>query len=244
MDSWLGLCPAANYKEVWSILFSAVTWTVWDHRNNQIFRGQEASVEKAVDDVKFRVAWWFKSYGRGSKIPVSLMLLNLKESCVSLTHLKSRTHVNWLPPVGSVLKFNVDGSARGKPGPAGIGGILRNSEGLTLCRFSIAVGIQSSNTAEIIAIRKACELCESNPSLVSRNIQIASDSSVAVSWANSTDNFGSLPHVQIIYDIRGYLQSLKGLSIVYNPRASNEAADALAKASSSGGEDFVVWEVL
>ncbi|TXG65589.1 hypothetical protein EZV62_006864 [Acer yangbiense] len=70
------------------------------------------------------------------------------------------------------------------------------------------------------------------------NIQIVSDSSVAVSWANSTDNFGSLPHVQIIYDIRGYLQSLNGLSIVHNLRASNDVADALAKLASGGGFRF------
>ena len=146
--------------------------------------------------------------------------------------------------MGSDLKFNVDGSARGKPGQAGIGGIMRNSEGSTLCRFSIAVGFQNSNTDEILAIRKACELCASNPSLADRNIQIVSDSSVAVSWANNIDNFGSLTHVQTIYDIRGYLQNLKGLSIAYNPRASNEAADALAKLSSSGGADSIVWEVV
>ena len=39
---------------------------------------------------------------------------------------------SWAPPIEGVLKFNVDGAARGKPGPSGIGGVLRNSEGFVL----------------------------------------------------------------------------------------------------------------
>ncbi|XVF56550.1 hypothetical protein PTKIN_Ptkin06aG0130000 [Pterospermum kingtungense] len=35
----------------------------------------------------------------------------------------------WIPPPKGVVKFNVDGSAFGKPGPAGIGGVMRNHEG-------------------------------------------------------------------------------------------------------------------
>ncbi|KAK2653294.1 hypothetical protein Ddye_013150 [Dipteronia dyeriana] len=43
---------------------------------------------------------------------------------------------------------------RGMPGPAGIGGILRNSPGKFLCLFSFFVGMQDSNTAELLAIQK------------------------------------------------------------------------------------------
>ncbi|KAK0601913.1 hypothetical protein LWI29_028726 [Acer saccharum] len=49
---------------------------------------------------------------------------------------------------------------------------------------------------------------------------------------------------ETIYDIRGYQQILKGLSIVYNSRASNDAVDALAKLSSSDVVDSIVWEAL
>ncbi|EOY25536.1 Uncharacterized protein TCM_026934 [Theobroma cacao] len=36
--------------------------------------------------------------------------------------------ISWQPPATGELKFNVDGSAKGKPGLAGCGDILRNSE--------------------------------------------------------------------------------------------------------------------
>lgn len=39
---------------------------------------------------------------------------------------KVRKLVSWCPPPDDFLKFFVDGAARGKPGSAGIGGVLCN----------------------------------------------------------------------------------------------------------------------
>lgn len=48
-----------------------------------------------------------------------------------------RRMVFWaLAPPSGVLKFNVDGEARGKTGPAGLGGVLRNGKGEVLFMFS------------------------------------------------------------------------------------------------------------
>lgn len=38
--------------------------------------------------------------------------------------------VFWSPHLADVLKFNVDRAVRGKLGPAGIGGVLQNSNGV------------------------------------------------------------------------------------------------------------------
>ncbi|KAK1555980.1 hypothetical protein Q3G72_009040 [Acer saccharum] len=126
-------------------------------------------------------------------------------------------------------------------GPVGIGGELRNSTSLMMCQFSISVGIQESNSAEVLAILKACELCSSNARLVGSNIQVVSNSLEVVSWVNNSDNFGNLSNLKAINDIRGNLRSLKGLSIIFNSRALNVDADRLAKRSSSGGEDILEW---
>lgn len=42
--------------------------------------------------------------------------------------------MSWSPPSGE-LKFNVDGAAKGELGPARIGGVLRNSDGVVLTCF-------------------------------------------------------------------------------------------------------------
>ncbi|XWS36014.1 hypothetical protein CRYUN_Cryun20dG0045700 [Craigia yunnanensis] len=56
------------------------------------------------------------------------------------------------------LKFNVNGSAVGKPGPAGYGGILRNKMGSILALFPGPLGIMDSNVAEVMAIKVALEM--------------------------------------------------------------------------------------
>ena len=53
------------------------------------------------------------------------------------------------------FKFNVDEAAPGKPGPAGIGGVLRNHKGKILHMFSKNVGGKDSTEAEILAILEA-----------------------------------------------------------------------------------------
>ena len=53
------------------------------------------------------------------------------------------------------LKFNVDGSAYGNPGPAGCGGILHNERGRILALFSSSLGILDPNIAEVMAIKMA-----------------------------------------------------------------------------------------
>lgn len=64
----------------------------------------------------------------------------------------------WSPPPCGVLKFNMDGAARGKPGPAGIGGVLRNHLGSISVVFSEFVGSLESNEAEVLSIRRALTL--------------------------------------------------------------------------------------
>lgn len=55
----------------------------------------------------------------------------------------------WVPPLVVELKFNVNGASRGKPGPARVGGVLRNSHGVLLVLFSKHVGCMRSMEVEL-----------------------------------------------------------------------------------------------
>ena len=63
--------------------------------------------------------------------------------------LKVRNLERWSPPPMGTLKFNVDGVARGKPGPTSTDGALCNHDGLTLLSFSSYIGVKDLNEAEI-----------------------------------------------------------------------------------------------
>lgn len=54
-----------------------------------------------------------------------------------------------------MLKFGVDGVAKGKPGPAMVGGALHNSDGVVLALFYKHVGQVESNKAEVVAMLEA-----------------------------------------------------------------------------------------
>ena len=142
----------------------------------------------------------------------------------------------------NALKLNVDGSAKGNPGHAGIGGVLRDSKGKVLGSFSRYIGVNDANSAESMAIHQACVLCADSPSLIGKQILICSDSKVAVNWVNGS-GFGSLKHLNLIYDIRSILSFLGNTTIIFNPRSTNSFADFLAKKGSCSVGDMVQWDV-
>ena len=63
----------------------------------------------------------------------------------------------WSPPPLGTLKINTDGSSRGNPGQAGVGGIGRDSLGKVIFFFSEYKGIKTNNYMEALAILLALE---------------------------------------------------------------------------------------
>ncbi|XVF86520.1 hypothetical protein PTKIN_Ptkin18bG0047600 [Pterospermum kingtungense] len=70
----------------------------------------------------------------------------------------------------------MNGFAVGKQGYAGIGGLLRDHQESVLIRFSKFIGVEDSNVAELVAIRKALVLFLSSPWAFDRELIIESDS--------------------------------------------------------------------
>ena len=137
-DSWVALSPSRSSRRAWTTLFFAIVWTIWDFRNNKIFKDKEASLFLASDTVLFRVAWWFKHHGKGSSDPITTLLRNISEFCKDSNMPKKSRFVRWIPPGKEALKFNVDGSSRGNPGAAGIGGVLQNNVWVGFVPFLIS----------------------------------------------------------------------------------------------------------
>ncbi|KAK2643497.1 hypothetical protein Ddye_025260 [Dipteronia dyeriana] len=88
---------------------------------------------------KSRVVWWFKNFGEGSKEDITILQLDVEGRCVDEKSVKFRKPTTWCPLLDNDLIFNVDGSVRGNPGQAGIGGVLRDTSGKILCLFSTSI---------------------------------------------------------------------------------------------------------
>jgi ribonuclease HI len=138
------------------------------------------------------------------------------------------------------LKWNVDGSSLGKPGPSGIGGVLRNHHGHLLGMFSVPVGILDSNIAELRAIVKAIELSASNCLFHHQHLIIESDSVNAISWMNKPHNRPWKHHnlFSSVNRLKAYFGSITFSHIF---RESNCMADCMAKQGVQRSSDFVAW---
>lgn len=54
---------------------------------------------------------------------------------------KRRKSTFWTPLPPGVFKLNVNGASKGKLGPSGVGGVLRNSKGKALLMFFKSMGV-------------------------------------------------------------------------------------------------------
>lgn len=58
-------------------------------------------------------------------------------------------HIHWVPPDGWAVKLNTDGAAKGNPGLAGPGGLIRSSAGSWLIGFQLHLVICSNMEDEL-----------------------------------------------------------------------------------------------
>ncbi|KAK2654574.1 hypothetical protein Ddye_014430 [Dipteronia dyeriana] len=129
------------------------------------------------------------------------MIIDYAERCLDQDKVKVPKMGDWIPPHPEILKFNVGGSAKGSPGQAGIGGVLRDQSGRVLCLFSVYVGCQDAIIVELLAIVIACDMCVLKNELSEKKVIINSDSKNAVSWINNS-GLRNINFMQLIYNIR------------------------------------------
>ncbi|EOX99545.1 Uncharacterized protein TCM_008248 [Theobroma cacao] len=95
---------------------------------------------------------------------------------------RQRTNVIWEPlPLGT-LKLNIDGAAKGKLGPAGIGGLLRDHHDFIRGTFSHHIGIEDSNFAELQAIHQGLNFFFASPWASNHQLEVESDSTDVILW--------------------------------------------------------------
>ena len=139
--------------------------------------------------------------------------------------------------MSGVLKFNVDGSAVGKPGPAGIGGVLRDSTAKVKGMFSVNIGTADSNYAELRAVLEALDMYSTQNIIHGSHLIIESDSQNCVSWVNGEDS-ACWKYANTLNQIQNLLRTIGLVSVVKIFREANGLADNLAKQGVYRSEAF------
>ena len=108
--------------------------------------------------------------------------------------------------------------------------------------FSEFSGSGLSDEAEVLAILKACKLCESENCPSDVVVIIQSDSKSVVTWANGKGGVGNVKLMESILDIRECLLNCgSNVLVQYAPRSGNVVADLLAKFGTMSGMVQEVW---
>jgi ribonuclease HI len=132
---------------------------------------------------------------------------------------------------GRSLVVNVDGGARGNPGPAAIGVVVSEPDGAVLEEVAEPIGVATNNVAEYRALLRGLERAAA---LGAREVEIVNDSELVarqLTGAYKVKHPSMKPlYLEAIAALRGFDR----WSIRSVPRAENARADGLVNAALDG----------
>ena len=118
-----------------------------------------------------------------------------------------------------------DGGARGNPGPAGIGVVLKTKNGETVGEWSKFLGITTNNQAEYRALLLALEEARS---LGVEELECRLDSELVVKQLRGEYKVKHPDLKPLFAQVLSLISSFKHVSFNYIPRTLNKEADHLA----------------
>ncbi len=134
------------------------------------------------------------------------------------------------------LKIYTDGGARGNPGPAACGAVIKNEKGEIILEASKFIGIATNNQAEyralILALEKAREILSLGKNAKSyiknKNLECYLDSELVVKQLNREYKIKNEGLKPLFAQARDLISNFNSVKFIYIPREQNKLADKLA----------------
>ena len=124
-----------------------------------------------------------------------------------------------------------DGAARGNPGPAGAGAILRDAEGTVVAEIAEPLGHATNNVAEWTAVRRAVEEALR---LGATHLDLRMDSELVARQISGIYRVKHPDLKPIHAAVMDMLRSLDGYTVGHVPRELNKDADRLSNVAIDG----------
>lgn len=137
---------------------------------------------------------------------------------------------------GSRLIVNVDGAARGNPGPAGIGALLTDEDGRVVAEIAEGIGPATNNQAEY---RAALAGLASAAEHGARSVLLRSDSRLLVEQLAGRFRVKDPTLRRLHEEARRLMDSFDEVVLEHVPREHNPEADRLA---NQGVDEWLVTE--
>jgi ribonuclease HI len=122
------------------------------------------------------------------------------------------------------VQIFTDGAARGNPGPAGIGVVIRNEKEVLL-EVADYIGKTTNNVAEYMALIRGLEEAID---MGQRSVEVFADSELIVRQVNGEYKVKNEGLAPLFYNVKSLIRKFSHFSITHIPREANEHADELS----------------
>ncbi|XP_042964739.1 uncharacterized protein LOC122298962 [Carya illinoinensis] len=173
-------CKSSQLRSIFGILPSIVSWRLWDRHCKARVEDKVDSVQSVWHVIKLWIRRIMSLFMKVSRISAHDEAI-LKRLEISIVYPKPRHTrvIRWKRPPQDWMKLNSDGSSLGNPGPAGAGGVIRDSLGRLHTAYSVFLGQGSNNFAELRSLLEGVRRCHQ---LSFRRVEIEVDSQLLVCW--------------------------------------------------------------
>ncbi len=130
------------------------------------------------------------------------------------------------------LTINVDGGARGNPGPAAIGVVVRDADGEVLEERGERIGRATNNVAEYRALLLGIERAAA---LGADELELVGDSELVVKQLKGEYKVKDATMRELNAEVKAALRDFESWSIRHVRRAENADADRLVNQALDGG---------
>ncbi len=130
------------------------------------------------------------------------------------------------------LTVNVDGGARGNPGPAAIGVVVRDAVGAVVEERGERIGRATNNVAEYRALLRGIELAAAHGA---GELELIGDSELVVRQVEGRYKVKNPDMRELHAEVKRALGPFASWSIRHVPRAKNADADRLVNEALDGG---------
>ncbi len=130
------------------------------------------------------------------------------------------------------LTVNVDGGARGNPGPAAVGAIVRDGDGEVLAERGERIGRATNNVAEYRALLLGIELAAA---LEASELELVGDSELIVRQVEGRYKVKDAAMKELHAEVKSALAPFERWSIRHVRRENNADADRLVNQALDAG---------
>eukprot|EP00253_Pinus_taeda_P001588 PITA_01588 len=230
-------------NSLWSILPGFLYWTLWKERNHRILNSTFRSIDdlwillkkKIQETLAIRV-WNDNDMPESHQERCILKEWNLELKSLVTTTTKPSTRStspsSWSPPVPNSYKLNFDGAAKGNPGPAGFGGVIRRHNGEAIQVYYGTMGTDTNNAAELEGLWKGICIAEHNHL---SPLEVEGDSLILIAIAKRIQAGAKAVKVAKSWRLLSRLEALEeklhtshNLCFHHVRRTTNQVADRLA----------------